>query len=104
MTIYDYADTPHPATVQQAGYRYGCHSERTGDTRPRGIKTRTVAPLRTGVQTDARLPRGELLIVASAEVRTTEWLPIPCGHTTRAADPACAGCANRIQEQSNGTP
>lgn len=31
MTIYDYADTPPPATVQQAGYRYGCHSERTGD-------------------------------------------------------------------------
>ena len=43
MTIYDYADTPHPATVQQAGYRYGCHSERTGDTSPRGGTTRYIA-------------------------------------------------------------
>ena len=95
MPGYTNADTPHPATVQPAGYRYGCNSLRTGDTRPRGRTTRTVTPLRVGVQSDARLPCGELLIVASAEVRTTEWLPIPCGHTTRAADAACEGCANQ---------
>ena len=90
MTIYDYADTPHPATVQQAGYRYGCHSERTGDSRPRGGRSAYIA--HPWAKTGTRV------------VMVTHFLPIPCGHTTRATDPACAGCANRIQEQSNGTP
>ena len=42
-----------------------------------------------------RAAAGELLIVATAEVRSTDWLPIPCGHTTRATDAACEGCVNR---------
>ena len=36
MPGYLHADTPHPATIQPAGYRYGCSSARTGDDKPRG--------------------------------------------------------------------
>ena len=95
MPGYIHADTPHEKTIQPAGYRYGCHSERTGDSRPRGITTRNAVPLRVGVTADERFPAGELLIVATAEVRSTDWLPILCGHTTRATDAACEGCVNR---------
>lgn len=91
------ADTPHARTVHLAsqGWRYGCHGTRTGDSGPRGITTRNAVPLRVGVTADERFPTGELLIVATAEVRSTDWLPIRCGHTTRATDAACEGCANR---------
>lgn len=100
MPGYANADTPHTRTVHLAsqGWRYGCHSARTGDSRPRGITTRNAVPLRVGVTADERFPAGELLIVATAEVRSTDWLPIPCGHTTRAADAACEGCVNRRTE------
>lgn len=58
------ADTPHAKTVHLAsqGWRYGCHSARTGDSRPRGITTRNAVPLRVGVTSDERFPPGELLI------------------------------------------
>ena len=92
-----HAEVPHEKTVHLAsqGWRYGCSSVVTGDDAPRGITTRNAVPLRVGVTSDERFPLGELLIVASAEVRATDWLPIPCGHTTRATDAACEGCANR---------
>lgn len=94
---YTHADAPHAKTVHlpSQGWRYGCHSARTNDNRLRGITTRNAVPLRVGVTADERFPAGELLIVATAEVRSTDWLPIPCGHTTRATDAACKGCANR---------
>ena len=92
-----HADTPHAKTVHlpSQGWRYGCHSARTGDDRPRGGQTRNAVPLRVGVMPDERFPSGELLIVATAEVRATDWLPIPCGHIERSSDSACEGCANR---------
>ena len=80
MTIYDYADTPHPATVQPAGYRYGCSSARTGDTSPRGGTTKHIAhPWNANA--------GRLVV--------TEWLPRSCCHSERATDAACEGCVNR---------
>ena len=37
-----HTDTPHAKTVHLAsqGWRYGCHSARTGDDKPRGGQTR----------------------------------------------------------------
>ena len=80
MPGYTHADTPHPATIQPAGYRYGCSSARTGDTSPRGGQTRYLAhPWR----------------YAGPAVVETDWLPRPCCHSERATDAACEGCANR---------
>lgn len=76
-----HADTPHAKTVHLAsqGWRYGCHSTRTG-TMPRGGPTHYCA---------------HQWRYAGPAVVETDWLPIPCGHTTRATDAACEGCANR---------
>ena len=80
MPGYIHADTPHPATIQPAGYSYGCNSTRTGDTRPRGGQTRYFAhPWR----------------YAGPAVVETEWLPRSCCHSERATDAACEGCVNR---------
>ena len=80
MPGYANADTPHPATIQPAGYRYGCSSARTGDDRPRGGQTRYIAhPWNANA--------GRLI--------QTDWLPRSCCHSERAADAACEGCANR---------
>ena len=74
MPGYAFADTPHGKTVQPTGYRYGCKDTQRG---------------------------GETIYWAhpwnamGAEIITTDWLPLPCGHTTRATDAACEGCANR---------
>ena len=75
------ADTPHARTVHRAsqGWRYGCHSARTG-TMPRGGQTRYIAhPWNANA--------GRLIV--------TEWLPRSCCHSERATDAACEGCANR---------
>lgn len=78
MPGYIHADTPHERTIQPAGYRYGCHSARTG-TQPRGAQTRYIAhPWNANA--------GRLVV--------TDWLPKSCGHDLRTTDPACAGCAN----------
>ena len=80
MPGYIHADTPHPTTIQPAGYRYGCHSARTGDDKPRGGQTRYLAhPWR----------------YAGPAVVETEWLPRSCCHSERATDAACEGCVNR---------
>ena len=80
MPGYTHADTPHPATIQPAGYRYGCSSARTGDTSPRGGTTKYIAhPWSANA--------GRLVV--------TQWLAKPCGHDMRAADVACDGCCNR---------
>ena len=80
MPGYTHADTPHPATIQPAGYRYGCSSARTGDTSPRGGQTRYLAhPWR----------------YAGPAVVETDWLPRSCCHSERATDAACEGCVNR---------
>lgn len=69
-----YADTPHPATIQPAGYRYGCHGTTRG-----GWHEYSAHPwARRGMRPVA-----------------TTWLPISCGHATRATDAACEGCCNR---------
>lgn len=83
MPGYIHADTPHPATIQPAGYRYGCSSARTGDDKPRGGQTRYIAHPWSGF--------GGRLIV-------TEWLPRSCCHSERATDAACDGCVNRGEE------
>ena len=80
MPGYTFADTPHPATVAPAGYRYGCSSTRTGDTSPRGGTTKYIAhPWSANA--------GQLVV--------TDWLPRPCGHDARRKDAACEGCANQ---------
>ena len=80
MPGYAHADTPHPATIQPAGYRYGCSSARTGDTSPRGGTTKHIAHSWSA-------NAGRLIV--------TDWLPRPCCHSERATDAACEGCANR---------
>ena len=80
MPGYTHADTPHPATIQPAGYRYGCSSARTGDTSPRGGTTKYIAhPWNANA--------GRLVV--------TDWLPRSCCHSERATDAACEGCVNR---------
>ena len=80
MPGYTHADTPHPATIQPAGYRYGCSSARTGDTSPRGGTTKHIAHSWSA-------NAGRLVV--------TDWLPRSCCHSERATDAACDGCANR---------
>lgn len=80
MPGYTHADTPHPATTQPAGYRYGCSSARTGDTSPRGGTTKYIAHSWSA-------NAGRLVV--------TEWLPRSCCHSERATDAACEGCCNR---------
>ena len=80
MPGYTHADTPHPATIQPPGYRYGCSSARTGDTSPRGGTTKHIAHSWSA-------NAGRLVV--------TEWLPRSCCHSERATDAACEGCANR---------
>ena len=82
MPGYANADTPHARTVHLAsqGWRYGCHSSRTGDDKPRGGQTRYIAhPWNANA--------GRLI--------QTDWLPRSCCHSERATDAACEGCANR---------
>jgi len=77
-----HADTPHAKTVHLAsqGWRYGCHSARTGDSGPRGGQTHYIAhPWSANA--------GRLIV--------TYWLPRSCCHSERATDAACEGCANR---------
>ena len=42
---YAFAETPHEKTVHlpSQGWRYGCHSARTGDDKPRGGTTKYIA-------------------------------------------------------------
>ena len=77
-----HADTPHERTVHLAsqGWRYGCHSTRTGDTSPRGGTTKYIAHPWSGF--------GGRLI-------QTDWLPRSCCHSERTTDAACEGCVNR---------
>lgn len=79
MPGYIFADSPHPSTVKTSDYRYGCHSDRVGAS-PRGGRT-VYAAHRWSVA-------GEVLV-------QTDWLPKPCGHSTRTADQACSGCSNQ---------
>lgn len=93
MPGYVHADVPHEMTVAGPGYRYGCHSTRTGDA-PRGRTTHEY--VRAGVldYDDVDVLDGlvRLQIVAH---HSTEWLPMACGHSDRGADGACEGCVNR---------
>ena len=77
-----HADTPHAKTVHlpSQGWRYGCHSARTNDSRPRG------APTLYDAHPWAGTPQNLII---------TSWLPIPCGHIERSSDGAREGCANR---------
>lgn len=82
---HEYVDKPHERTVHLAsqGWRYGCHSSRTNDSRPRGGTTDYTAH-----------PWSKF-----GGVRvTTRWLDKPCGHGERATDAACEGCENRGDE------
>ena len=80
MPGYTHADTPHPATIQPAGYRYGCSSARTGDTSPRGGTTKYIA---------------HSWSANAVRLVVTDWLPRSCCHSERRNDAACEGCANR---------
>ena len=82
MPGYANADTPHARTVHLAsqGWRYGCHSARTGDYAPRGGQTHYIAhPWSANA--------GRLI--------QTDWLPRSCCHSERENDAACEGCVNR---------
>lgn len=99
-----HAEVPHERTVHLAsqGWRYGCSSARTGDTKPRGgTGPEQIVP--DGFAAARQLiwnpvanqeERGIVLSPLGAVIKS-DWLPIPCGHTTRATDTACEGCCNR---------
>ena len=79
-----HAEIPHARTVHLAsrGWRYGCHSTRTG-TMPRGGQTHYIA---------------HPWSANAGRPVVTEWLPRSCCHSERANDTACEGCANRGAE------
>lgn len=79
MPGYVHADVPHEKTIAGPDFRYGCHSQATGET-PRGCTT--------GYAAHPWSARG-------GEYVETEWLEMGCGHSTRAEDGACGGCWNR---------
>lgn len=64
MPGYVHADAPHPKTVAGPNYRYGCHSDRVGDS-PRECTTVYAAHPWSA--------RGSQFV-------ETEWLEIACGH------------------------
>lgn len=87
---YLHADTPHERTVQKDGHRYGCHSEVTGDSRPRGRATTHI--YQAGWKT-VRIERTETRIPVLVE-HTTHWNDKPCGTTYEPVMAPCEGCAN----------
>lgn len=83
MPGYLHVDTPHERTVAGPGYRYGCHSDTLGPI-PRGRRG-IPAVAQDGWTEDGRRRMVDY---------TADWIEMPCGHTTRATDDACAGCSN----------
>ena len=82
--------------------RYGCSSTRTGDDKPRGgtgpeqIVPDGFAAIRKLIWDPvAEKEDRAIAITPLGVVVQSDWLPIPCGHTTRATDAACEGCANQ---------
>lgn len=75
---YTHADTPHEKTVQQAGYRYGCHNTQ------RGGRTQYIAH-----------PWARESQYMAGRIVVSDWLDRGCGHTTRSQDAACEGCEHR---------
>lgn len=84
MESYQHADEPHEKTVAGTDYRYGCHSSRLGPM-PRG---RRAVPVQAQ---DGWTSDGRRNVINFA----SDWIEMPCGHTTRARDSACEGCSNR---------
>lgn len=101
---HEYVDKPHTKTVHLAsqGWRYGCHSSMTGNTKPRGgTGPEQIVPdgfaviLKLIWNPVAEKEELAIAITPLGVVVQSDWLPIPCGHTTRATDAACEGCCNR---------
>lgn len=76
-----YVNEAHKRTVHlpSEGWRYGCHSSKAGSS-PRGGQT---------------VYRAHPWSSLGAELVTTNWKEINCGHTERHNDAACDGCYNR---------
>lgn len=96
MPGYIHADVPHEKTVAGPDFRYGCHSQVTGNA-PRGRTTHHEFPAQVVDYDEKDVPEGFVRLQIAAHT-TTEWLPMRCGHSTRAADRACEGCSNRGSE------
>lgn len=78
MPGYKYADEAHEKTVQKAGARNGCHTDKMPGAR--GTTTKYIAhPWSANA--------GRLI--------KTEWNEMLCGHDLRDTDPLCEGCNNR---------
>lgn len=97
---YLHADTPHERTIQRADYLYGCNSVVTGDSSPRGSPT-TITAQDGWYET---VIEGQPVRLPLYRRHTTNWIAKLCGTTYPPVMGPCAGCANRIQEQSNGNP
>lgn len=76
-----YVNEAHKRTVHlpSEGWRYGCHSSKLGEY------------MRGGQTVYRAHPWSSL----GAELVTTNWKEINCGHTERHNDAACDGCYNR---------
>lgn len=91
-----YVDTPHPKTVVDGAWRYGCNSLTIGPgPRGRTRKTRVQAGWRTVIDHPVGPVTRQPIMVESE----TKWNPeVACGYiqaTGQQSDPACAGCENR---------
>lgn len=88
-----HADVAHPKTVMEAGWTYGCHTDKVGPG-PRGCTRK--AWVQDGWRT---IRRGEIVTREPIMVEVeTKWNSVACGHLMSAgqqSDPACAGCESR---------
>ena len=93
---HEYVDKPHAKTVHlpSQGWRYGCHSARLNDMRPRGRQTSHFFPSSVADYDDRDIDEG-LVRVQIVDHVVTDWLPKACGHSERGSDAACEGCINR---------
>lgn len=97
-----HADIPHPKTVMEAGWTYGCHSAKTGVS-PRG--GRGTSMVQDGWRSVVIGRSGRIGTMDQVKVirpHSTEWLTTNhegktmwCGHLSRMTDAQCEGCANR---------
>ena len=71
---------------------YGCNSQRTKDTAPRGRATTILA--QDGYEYSPT-PAGTMTRASILRTVVTEWNDMSCGYANRINDSQCAGCANQ---------
>jgi len=73
---------------------YGCHSMRTGDTKPRGASTLYYMRTFDRPALVSSIDQDAIPILTRIE---TQWNDMACGYRERATDHMCDGCANQAR-------